>query len=77
MSTFGTVTFALPLCAKKRPKSGAASQMSVAESNREVGEHSDAKKRASAQFGTDRTPEALYAHAPGGKNRHEGGYIFG
>ena len=30
-------------------------------------EHSDAKKMASAQFGTDRTPEALFARVPGGK----------
>ena len=40
--------------------------MSLAEINRE-GEHGDTKKRASAQFGTDRTPEALFARVPGGK----------
>ena len=39
-------------------------------------EHSDAKKAASDQFGTDRTPEALFARVPGGKYRHISGHIF-
>jgi hypothetical protein len=35
LSIFGTVSFALPLCAKARPKSDAASQTPVAEKIRE------------------------------------------
>src|SRR4029077_18592246 len=34
------------------------------------------KKMASAQFGTDRTPKALFARVPGGKYRHISGHIF-
>ena len=34
------------------------------------------KKAASDQFGTDRTPEALFARVPGGKYRHISGHIF-
>jgi hypothetical protein len=51
--------------------------MSLAERNREGANMVTPKKKASAQFGTDRTPEALFARVPGGNNRHEGGYIFG
>ena len=36
LSIFGTVSFALPLCAKARPKSDAASQMSLLENREEA-----------------------------------------
>jgi hypothetical protein len=45
--------------------------------NREKANKVPPEKKASAQFGIDRTPEALFARVPGGNNRHEGGYIFG
>src|SRR6478672_2114630 len=41
--------------------------MSLAEKNREGANIVTPKKMASAQFGTDRTPEALFARVPGGK----------
>ena len=40
------------------------------------GDHSDAKKRASAQLGLIGRRSAFFARVPGGKHRHLSGYIF-
>jgi len=51
--------------------------MSLAEKNRERANIVTQKKMASAQFGTDQTPEALFRARAGREKRHESGHIFG
>jgi len=52
-------------------------RMSLAEKNRERANIVTQKKMASAQFGTDQTPEALFRARAGREKRHESGHIFG
>jgi hypothetical protein len=76
LSIFGTVSFALPLCAKARPKSDAASQMSLAERNREEANIVTPKKGRPLNLGLIGRQKRFRARA-GRENRHESGDIFG